>query len=178
MAIAEEKREYNREYYQKNREILLAAQHAYDDANQEARRLRDREYYLKNRERRLAENKEYRRKNWARIYARQLQWQRENPERVNLKSRLCRRRLREEVFAAYGGVCECCREDDLDFLEIDHLLGGGNKHRKELGSNAKLYGWLRANKYPQEFRILCSNCNKAISKLGWCPHELERVACG
>lgn len=137
---------------------------------------RDHESYMQNRDKRLAQQKVYRAANWDKIYKRQLEWQQENKESVNLKNRLCRRKLREEVFAAYGGACECCGETNLDFLEIDHLLGGGNKHRESLGGNAKFYGWLRANNYPNTFRILCSNCNKATAKLGWCPHELERVA--
>jgi hypothetical protein len=124
----------------------------------------------------LEKNERYRKANWDKVYARQLEWQRENKDRCNAANRKARKKLRQEVLAAYGGQCDCCGEKEEAFLEIDHIQGGGNKHRAELGGNAKLYPFLRANNFPSEFRLLCCNCNKALAKLGFCPHELERVA--
>lgn len=125
---------------------------------------------------RLDKNKAYRIANKAKVYAKQLEHQRANKEMYNASGRRCRRKLRDEVLHAYGDVCDCCGENEKDFLEVDHIMGGGNKHRKELGGGAKLYTWLRKNKFPLGFRLLCKNCNGAIFKLGWCPHELARVA--
>src|ERR1700676_1312209 len=38
--------------------------------------------------------------------------------------------LRREVIAAYGGVCYCCGEAELDFLALDHANRDGKKDGK------------------------------------------------
>ncbi len=74
-----------------------------------------------------------------------------------------------DAIVAYGGKCACCGEDRPEFLGIDHINGGGNKHRKEEGIHS-LSRWLRKNKYPEGFRVLCHNCNISIGSYGYCPH--------
>jgi hypothetical protein len=82
--------------------------------------------------------------------------------------------LKKEVIAAYGGACKCCDEDIFEFLTIDHVDGGGRKHRQELGMT--LYKWLKKNGFPQEgFRLLCIDCNFSLGKYGYCPHERARA---
>lgn len=61
-------------------------------------------------------------------------------------------------------MCQNCDEDIIELLTIDHIEGGGNKHRKETGK-ANLYVWLRKNNYPQGFQILCYNCNLVKPKV-------------
>lgn len=76
---------------------------------------------------------------------------------------------RSKVLEAYGTVCKCCGEAEEQFLSIDHIDGGGNKHAKEVGS---VYKWLIANGFPPGFQTLCINCN--IGKFrngGICPHK-------
>ena len=69
-------------------------------------------------------------------------------------------RLRDAAFAAYGGpVCSLCGEPDSTILELDHVNGGGNAHRREIGQS-NLYLWLKQNNYPDGFRVLCPTCNK------------------
>lgn len=70
--------------------------------------------------------------------------------------------------------CGCCGETELDFLTIDHIEGGGNKHRKQVGGIFTL--WLKKQGYPNGYRVLCFNCNIARGLFGTCPHE--RVAKG
>jgi hypothetical protein len=89
-------------------------------------------------------------------------------------SRVYRHKRRAEVLIHYGGRCACCGEDRYEFLAIDHINGGGNRERKELG--AKEAGselWLRLKRlgYPDGFRVLCHNCNNAIAHYGRCAHE-------
>ena len=38
------------------------------------------------------------------------------------------------VISHYGGHCAVCGETCLAFLCIDHIHGGGRKHRKEIGN--------------------------------------------
>jgi hypothetical protein len=79
-----------------------------------------------------------------------------------------------EMIAAYGGLCACCGEDWWEFLTIDHVGGGGNKHCKEVGSGSKFYRWLKEQGWPQiGYRLLCFNCNAAHGLLGYCPHQSE-----
>lgn len=83
------------------------------------------------------------------------------------------RQLRLDALHYYSnGIlsCACCGEGYLEFLVIDHIDGGGNKHRKaERFSN--LYRWLKTNCYPPGFRVLCNNCNFSYGAYGYCPHQ-------
>lgn len=86
--------------------------------------------------------------------------------------RSCRRfrarRLKQEVVDALGGRCACCNESWLDFLVIDHVGGGGNRHRVEVGEAGRFYSWLKRNGYPAGFQVLCADCNMAKER-GGCP---------
>lgn len=88
-------------------------------------------------------------------------------------------RTRLEVMRAYcsGGILKCacppCKEDNPLFLSIDHINGGGQKHRKEVHSyGTTLYNWLKRNNFPKGYQILCFNCNlgKSRNKGRICPH--------
>lgn len=72
-----------------------------------------------------------------------------------------RENLKLEVMNAYGGpICVGCGEENIDFLEIDHIEGGGRQHTLAIGGGGHgLRGWLKANNFPPGFRILCRTCN-------------------
>lgn len=90
----------------------------------------------------------------------------------NERHRVFNTQVRKEVFDHYGGaVCACCGETIEVFLEIDHINGGGNQHRRNETFARSIYKWLKANGFPPGFRVLCSNCNRAHGKLGYCPHQ-------
>jgi len=90
-----------------------------------------------------------------------------------IKGRRLYRRLREEVLDHYGKVCACCGEDRYEFLSIDHVDGGGNAHRREIGNPSVFCRWLKKNGLPIGYRVLCMNCNHAIGRYGYCPHDLS-----
>lgn len=75
-----------------------------------------------------------------------------------------RAQIKLEALTAYGGVkCVGCSEATFEILEIDHIEGGGCKHRKEVncgGGGHGFYQWLKRNNYPAGFRVLCPTCNK------------------
>lgn len=82
------------------------------------------------------------------------------------------RRAKLIVFNHYGGKCECCGISQIEFLSIDHINGGGTKHRRAvrlMGTN--YYRWIRRNNFPKNLRILCFNCNQALGMFGYCPHK-------
>lgn len=83
--------------------------------------------------------------------------------------------VREEVFLAYGGpICACCGETERVFLSIDHIHGGGAKHRRELLGENKggihFYRKLKKQKWPKGYQVLCYNCQIGKYRLGECPH--------
>lgn len=95
-------------------------------------------------------------------------------ERRRKQSREQRKRLRFEVLRAYGGKCECCGESTHEFLVVDHVGGGGRRHKMSLGitGGGEFYEWLSRNSYPVGYRVLCHNCNASRGQYGYCPHEV------
>jgi hypothetical protein len=107
-------------------------------------------------------------------------WRREHPEynkeyfaRSEVKDKMreyvrkWQKDLKEEVFSHYSSgapECACCGEMRIEFLTIDHIGGGGNRHRKEIGGSSTIYLWLKRNNYPPGFRVLCFNCNFLVFK--------------
>jgi hypothetical protein len=100
-----------------------------------------------------------------------------NPEEVrayhSLKTKEHRKRLKEEVYMAYGGfVCACCGETEVSFLSIDHMNNDGYAMRKIHGNSDSFYNWLKKNKFPKGFQILCMNCQFGKkNNHGVCPHQ-------
>jgi len=145
----EERREYYKRYYQKNRERILKRMKEYRRRNLERLRAYDRERYWK---KRRLQRMEYERK-----------------RRFQMKYTVLRHYSKSDI-----PFCECCGEKRIEFLTIDHILGGGNKHRKQLGTgkgSKGFYKWLIENNFPDGYRVLCFNCNTALASYGYCPHK-------
>jgi hypothetical protein len=107
----------------------------------------------------------------TRVKASSHKWHMANRERNNARVAMTHRRERERCLSHYGGACACCGEDRYEFLSFDHVDGGGNRHRKQLGSKAgKITRWLIKSGFPEGFRVLCHNCNQALGHYGYCPH--------
>lgn len=108
-------------------------------------------------------------------------WRSENPDAQNARTKKYVDGLKNKVLSAYGHRCECCGEARREFLSIDHVGGGGLKHRMSLSRNGKsctqgtFYLWIIKNGFPTSLRLLCFNCNCAIGFFGYCPHVQERV---
>jgi hypothetical protein len=102
-------------------------------------------------------------------------WSKNHPDNLKKRDDKYREKLRHDVITHYGDKCACCNEVNKAFLTIDHINGGGNKHRISLfGKNIsgkRFYAYLRAHGYPPGFQVLCWNCNMAKAFYGKCPHE-------
>ena len=95
---------------------------------------------------------------------------------------LCQKRskIRDEVFAAYGGYkCVCCGETEPSFMTLDHIDNDGADFRRKIAGKRtaagyRTYIWLKKNSYPANIQVLCMNCNhgKRMNK-GICPHKVR-----
>jgi hypothetical protein len=86
---------------------------------------------------------------------------------------------KRRVIAHYtngSNKCACCGEAQFEFLTIDHIAGGGSKHRKEI--RTYIIRHLIRNNFPPGYRILCFNCNCAKGFFGYCPHEKSYLSDG
>lgn len=90
------------------------------------------------------------------------------------------KRLRLQVIAHYSKGrfdCNCCGERELLFLSIDHVNNNGSAHRNALGvkPGTGLYRYIINNDFPQDFQILCHNCNHGKHLNGGiCPHKVQQ----
>jgi hypothetical protein len=115
-------------------------------------------WLLENREKHLAQQKE---------------WRDKNSSKRNEYEKKRREGFREQALAHYGQICSCCGETKKAFLCIDHINGGGEAHRREIGisSGTGFLNWLVKNDFPDGFRTLCHNCNFCIWAHGQCVHK-------
>ena len=122
-------------------------------------------------------NKKYRADNPERYKSYSNGWYKRHPESARDNQRRYVQKLRERVIKGYGGQCQCCGEDTYEFLAIDHINGGGTKHRKSV-HHRNFYRWLIKNEFPKkEYRLLCHNCNSSFGYYGYCPHRREEIQC-
>jgi len=128
--------------------------------NKEQRKIYDRQRYLKIREETLEREKQRRILNPERGHQRFKKWRKKNPEKVAIISARCQSKLKTEVLTHYANgelKCVICGEKRFACLTLDHINNNGNEHRKEIG-NVNMYRFLRAQKYPDGFQVLCMNC--------------------
>jgi len=165
MGIGDNKTDYSRKYYLKNREKIRSYQKIYrlKPENKEKENQRKRINYKTNpkiRERVTSYFKKY-------YYA--------DIELSRLKSREKHLKVKIEVLNFYSKgtmKCSCCGENIIEFLSIDHIEGEGNKHRKNISTN--IYYWLKKMKFPPGFQVHCFNCNLAKGFFGVCPHKKQK----
>lgn len=95
----------------------------------------------------------------------------EYKERCKRYSRETYKKLRKKLIAGYGSKCVCCGETEPDFLELDHVNGGGaSEYRKNPPLN--VYRRLVREHFPEGYQLLCSNCNLGRWRNGGlCPHK-------
>src|SRR3972149_2979260 len=86
-------------------------------------------------------------------------------------SRRYRKNLKQEIMNAYGGKCECCDEDRIEFLTIEHIHGDGNQHRESVNS---VYLDLKKRGFPRDgYTNFCINCISAIGHSPKGTHKLK-----
>lgn len=142
------KKERWNNYYQKNKEKILEQSRKRYAENREKSIARVKEYYQKNKEKKRSYD--YARTHEPGFYKKLYE------------------KTRREMCDAYGGHCVCCGETIWQFLTVHHKNNDGNEHRKTVPSH-KLLRWLKKNKYPDGFELLCWNCHMSLSNHKYCP---------
>ena len=139
-------------------------------------------YYQANRERILQREKARYADHPERQQAYSKQRYQAKKEFLNAQSKITskkrREKLRREILQHYSRslipFCNCCGETTEAFLSIDHVNGGGNQHKKQVGRHEEFYRWIIQQGFPPGFQILCHNCNQAKGTYGECPHQVEK----
>lgn len=90
-------------------------------------------------------------------YDPQERWKVKNPDKDRGYCRKAQVNVRLKVLVQYDNQCAFCGFNDPRALELDHPNGGGHAERKKLG-NVGVYR--RALKHPNEYQLLCANCNR------------------
>lgn len=85
-------------------------------------------------------------------------------------------KLREEILEVYTPKCNCCGEDDIEVLAIDHVNNDGDIERA-IRTHDEILKGIKEKGFPQTYQILCHNCNRAKSRkkgeISICPHKLN-----
>ncbi|KKM19610.1 hypothetical protein LCGC14_1653880 [marine sediment metagenome] len=109
----------------------------------------------------------------ANMLANQRRYYRRNRKKILTYEKKRRQELKMAAIKAYGGICWCCEESELNFLCIDHSFNDGQEDRKTMGRGTGFYLSLKKLEYPKGrgYRVLCHNCNMAYGLYGTCPHQ-------
>ena len=94
-------------------------------------------------------------------------------ELSKIRSKRRHAEIRKKALDKYGGACACCKENNIKYLQIDHVDGGGNKERQRLGNKGRgnrFFTILVQSKKRKDIQILCANCHQA-KKYGGCNSE-------
>jgi hypothetical protein len=69
--------------------------------------------------------------------------------------------------------CNCCGEDNLLFLTVDHVDSDGHLERKsgKYTNGSQFYDLIVKQGFPDNYQLLCYNCNMGRARNnGVCPH--------
>ncbi|OFY41481.1 MAG: hypothetical protein A2Z69_02305 [Bacteroidetes bacterium RBG_13_44_24] len=172
MTTIDERNAKARLRYAENKDSEHIKQKAWRAKHKEQEKQRWKIYHILNKDKINAKQRERRAWNKDNIRAKRREWYHANKAELQVKMKKNRIALRAEILRHYGSKCACCGETEPKFLALDHINGGGYRHRKNIGQDGhSLYHWIRKNDYPAGFQLLCHNCNMAKGLYGECPHK-------
>lgn len=154
-------RDYNKKYYQDNRESISIKRKKRLDKNRKEHNQQSLEYYYNYKDEISIKRKEY--------YKGMPVMQKND---LLQKSKIASKRrydlYKSKFLEMYGDVCECCGEDTVEFLSIEHKLGQKGKKKD---TSHKAYRLACLEYQPDIYGILCHNCNQATRHGSACPHK-------
>lgn len=119
-------------------------------------------WYQKNKEGEKSKGKIYYEKNKESIKKRIRKYTLANPEKILSYRKKARRVRMSFIFDSLGNICSICGNENKIVLQIDHINGGGTKHHREIkGSISSYYKSIADSIKNKEgkYRLLCANCN-------------------
>ncbi len=119
---------------------------------------------------RLSDEQRKERKEGLRLYHKE--YRKENAARIAANKRIYEDNIKKKGIAHYGSKCTCCGESIIEFLTIEHK-NGRKKNEKRL-TGKRMWARIKTEGYPDDYTILCFNCNCARGAFGFCPHELNK----
>lgn len=83
-----------------------------------------------------------------------------NKDVILTKNRAYRLKVKGDIYRLLGDKCSLCPFSNKIALQIDHVYGGGYKHRLRVGITS-YYPEIRREilQGSKDYRLLCSNCN-------------------
>ncbi len=163
---SDEKKEYDKTYFQEHKNELVSRNKEYMQAHPEQRRKKvEREL---SRRRTIPEVAEKARESTKK-------WRKDNPDKQKESLVRWKFSLRVQVLTHYGHgelACVMCNFSDMRALSIDHINNNGAEHRRNNASvkagGTNFYLWLKKQGYPEEYQTLCFNCQiiKRVTKQG------------
>lgn len=125
----------------------------------ECSRAAGKEHYHANKEKYVANQMAWRKKDNNKKHNQACnRWRKKHPEATNAMQRKRNRKLRQKALEKIGSlVCCRCRCDRYEFLEINHINGGGNKERKQ--TTTFYLDIIHERRGISDLEILCRPCN-------------------
>jgi len=179
-------KDYNKKYYEDHKEEIKLRTNLYRINNPSSRKNWDKKYNKVHKEeiklrrindptykeKRKIYSKKYRETHHEKIFISNKRYREnhkiqvknhynQNKLKIYENNKIRNKAIRLEVLRYYSNdelKCKKCGEDHLEFLEIDHIFGGGRKQMRETGYGS-IYRLLKFNNYPDGYQVLCSNCN-------------------
>jgi hypothetical protein len=163
-ANKEARKQKMREWHATHKEQENAKKKVWRDTHPEEAAARHHRYYVNNPEKVRASKQRYNAANPEKNKIRHKTWAATHRPQIYKSRKRRTDEIRREVLGHYGvdgnPVCVRCGYSIVDSLVIDHVNGGGNKHRHALGLVGRsFYAWLKRTNYPPEYQTLCYNCN-------------------
>ena len=176
--------EKHKEWCDNNKDYLKIKQKQYREEHKDELSINHKKYSEEHKEELKIYQKQYREahkeeaKEYHKDYSKQ--WYIDNMDREKKKHKDYRElhkeehktkrfAIRLEVLKYYSDNtlrCKNCNEEHLEFLEIDHINGGGKKHKRDMNFGS-VYDWLYRHNFPDKniYQVLCSNCNTKKVKI-------------
>lgn len=111
-------------------------------------------------------------------------WREAHPEKYKEIWKRTNREYKIKVLAAVSGGkirCANCGCDQVEFLEVNHINGGGAREYKHGGNNKKMYAAILSGERDTcDLNILCKPCNNLHYlelKFGKLPYEIIWKGC-
>jgi len=165
-----------KEYYAKHREECIQKSIVWAKRNPEKRAIILKRYYSCHKKELIQKKMTWAKRNPEKQAIIDKRYRNRNKSIIRQRQQIWRQKQRLEVLSYYGGSppkCVCCGESHIEFLTIDHMNNDGAKHRKFVPSGS-FYSWLKKNNFPEDYQVLCFNCNLSKGFYGCCPHEKEK----